>query len=63
MDMSLSLSMTRRLTSESPAWLSASKAIPPVRAPSPITAIEVSIFCFNLFAIAIPRAALTEVEE
>ena len=37
--------------------------MPPVNAPSPITAIEVLEFCCNLFAIAIPRAALIEVDE
>src|SRR5574340_615398 len=38
MDMSLSLRMTSRLASRAPALLSASKAIPPVSAPSPMIA-------------------------
>jgi len=41
----------------------ASNDMPPLNAPSPITAIEVSDFCCNLLAIAIPRAALIEVDE
>ena len=62
-DISLSLRMIKRLASVSPAWLSASKDIPPVSAPSPITAIEVSDLLFSLFANATPNAALIEVDE
>ena len=47
-----------------PAWFNPSKAIPPVRAPSPITAICcLSCSPFNLLATAMPSAAEIEVEE
>ena len=40
----------------------ASKASPPVSAPSPITATTLSSLPFNLFAVAIPNAAEIDVE-
>ncbi|MNX09408.1 hypothetical protein D3C86_391390 [compost metagenome] len=45
------------------AWFSASKAMPAVNAPSPITAIALrSLFCRRA-AMAMPNAALIEVLE
>ena len=46
-----------------PALLRASKACPPVIAPSPITATTLSPVPFRSFATAIPRAAEIEVDE
>jgi len=60
----LSFRMTNRLESYTPALLRASKAIPPVIEPSPITATlcrPVSPLIFA--AIAMPKAAEIEVEE
>ena len=56
--------MTRIFEFSIPAWFSASNAIPPVMAPSPITAtccLSVSPLCCE--ATAIPKAAEIDVEE
>ncbi|MNR31966.1 hypothetical protein D3C85_1495110 [compost metagenome] len=47
----------------SEAWLSASKAMPAVSAPSPITAMDLRFEPCMRAAMAIPRAALMEVLE
>ena len=50
MDISLSLSTTMRFLFRSPAWLRASKAIPPVMLPSPMTAMARCGIPFREFA-------------
>ena len=64
MDMQLSFSTTNKLAPETPAWFMASKAIPAVIAPSPITAMWWR-FLSPLYcdATAIPNAAEIEVDE
>ena len=62
-DMSLSFRITSRSTSMSPALLSASKAMPAVIAPSPMTATAWRFSPFSLDATAMPSAALIEVLE
>ena len=64
MEMPLSLRITKTLAPASPAWLRASKAMPPVIEPSPITAmwLRLSLPC-RCAATAIPNAAEMEVEE
>ncbi|MNI37098.1 hypothetical protein D3C73_911720 [compost metagenome] len=47
----------------SPASFNASNAIPPVRAPSPITATTLFFLPKTSLALAIPNAAEIEVEE
>ncbi len=60
----LSFRMTSRLESYTPALFSASKAMPPVIEPSPMTAMLCrSSSPFSLAAIDMPRAAEMEVEE
>ena len=59
---SLSLSIIIKLELRVPALLSASSAIPPVMAPSPITATTFSFVPFRSLAATIPRAAEIEVE-
>ena len=49
--------------STSEAWLSASKAMPAVSAPSPITATDLRSLPCRRAAMAMPRAALMEVLE
>ncbi len=61
--MSLSLSTTSMSASVSPAWLSASKAMPAVMAPSPITATVRRSRPCRREAMAMPRPALMEVLE
>ncbi|MNP69043.1 hypothetical protein D3C76_1650850 [compost metagenome] len=62
-DMSLSLRITSMSAPTSGAWFNASNAMPAVRAPSPITAIDLrGLFCRRA-AMAMPRAALIEVLE
>ena len=61
--MSLSLRMTSRLASVTPALFSASKAMPAVMAPSPMTAMARRSSPFCLAARAMPRAAEMLVEE
>ena len=61
--MSLSLRITSTLGLRWPPWLNASKAIPAVIAPSPITAICFLSGIFSFDAIAIPNIALIEVLE
>lgn len=63
MDMSLSFRMTSRLASITPALFSASKAIPALIAPSPITAIACCLTPLSRAATAMPSAALMEVLE
>ena len=62
MDISLSLRMTSRSQPEAPALLSASKAIPALIAPSPITATVRRCSPWSRAAIAIPSAAEIDVE-
>ena len=54
---SLSFKTTITLVLELPIWFNASNAIPPVRAPSPITAITECFSFFISLAFAIPIAA------
>ena len=61
--MSLSLRITSRLASVAPALLSASNAIPAVRAPSPTIATTRRSSPERRAATAIPRAALIDVLE
>ncbi len=61
--MSLSFSTTSRSTGRLPAWLSASKAMPALIAPSPITATARRVSPLRAAATAMPSAALTEVLE
>jgi hypothetical protein len=61
-DISLSLRMTMRFLLRWPAWLSASKAMPPVMEPSPITAMTRLLHFLRCFAMAMPRPAEIEVE-
>jgi len=62
--MSLSLSTTsRRMSSITPAWFSASKAMPPVSAESPITAMAWRASPRSFAAMAMPSAAEIEVDE
>ena len=61
--MSLSLRITSMLAPTSVAWLSASKAMPAVSAPSPITATLLRFSPFRRAAMAMPRAALMLVLE
>ncbi|MNX61519.1 hypothetical protein D3C86_924530 [compost metagenome] len=64
MDIQLSFKITNRLDLEIPAWFNASNDIPPVKAPSPITAICCLSFSpFIWEATAIPKAAEIDVEE
>ena len=64
MAMLLSFRMTSRLELYTPALFKASKAIPPVIAPSPITAMLCRLSSpLILAAIAIPKAAEIEVDE
>ncbi len=60
-DMSLSFSTTSRFASIAPALLSASKAMPPVIAPSPITATQRRLSPRRFAATAMPSAALIDV--
>ena len=61
-DMSLSLSTTSRgVSGRWPAWLMASSAMPPVRAPSPITATHLNDSPRLSRAIAMPSAAEMDV--
>ena len=62
MDILLSFIITIKSFFNSPALERASNAIPPVIAPSPITAITFPESLFNLFPSRIPRAAEIEVE-
>ncbi len=62
-DISLSLSTTSRLASTWPAWARASKAMPAVSAPSPITAQTRRCSPQARAARAMPRAAEMEVLE
>ena len=62
MEHSLSLSIIIRLDLSVPALLSASSAIPPVMAPSPITATTFSSLPKRSLEAAKPRAAEIEVE-
>ncbi len=61
--MSLSFSTTSRSFGSEPAWFSASKAMPAVSAPSPITATTRRFSPSFSAATAIPSAALIEVLE
>ena len=61
--MSLSFKMTSRLPSSTPALFMASKAMPAVMAPSPITAMARRFSPLRLAAMAMPRAAEMLVEE
>ncbi len=62
--MQLSFKMISMSVSATPAWFIASKAIPAVIEPSPITATDfLSVSPLYLAAMAIPRAAEIEVEE
>ena len=54
---SLSFKITIKLVLDEPAWFRASNAIPPVKAPSPITAITEYFSFFKSLALAIPIAA------
>ena len=63
MDMSLSLRITSKLPLATPALLRASKAMPAVMAPSPITAMARRVSPLMALAMAIPRAAEMLVEE
>ena len=63
MDILLSLSMTNTSLFMNPALLSASKACPPVIAPSPITATTLLPVPSRSFATAMPRAAEMDVDE
>ena len=63
MDMSLSLRMTNKLVSDTPALLSASKAMPAVMEPSPMMATQRRLSPFCLAAMAMPKAAEMLVEE
>ena len=58
---SLSFNITVNLVWLEPASFNASKAIPPVKAPSPITAITLFFSPFMSLALAIPNAADIEV--
>jgi hypothetical protein len=62
-DMSLSFRMTSKSASSEPALLSASKAMPALIAPSPITATTLRDSPLRCAAIAMPSAAEIEVEE
>ena len=62
-DMSLSFKITSKLVSETPAWFKPSNAIPPVIAPSPITAMCWRSSFLYLLATAIPTKAEIDVEE
>jgi hypothetical protein len=60
--MQLSFSTTSMSAPMPPAWLRASKAMPAVMAPSPITAtLRRSCSPLSLLATAMPRAPPTEV--
>jgi len=61
--MSLSLSTTSRSAPTSGAWFRASKAMPAVIAPSPITATVLCGRPRSRAAMAMPRAVLMEVLE
>ena len=61
MDMSLSFTTTTRGTSACPASFSASKAMPPVSAPSPISATATPSSPRSFMARAMPSAAEMEV--
>ena len=61
--MSLSFKIVSRSTLRLPAWLMASKAMPAVIAPSPITATTRRFSPRAAAPIAIPKAALIEVLE
>jgi hypothetical protein len=63
MDISLSLRMTIMLGSSGPPWFSASKAMPALSAPSPMTAMTWRCSPLALAAMAMPSAALMEVLE
>jgi len=58
---SLSFNITIKFVLLEPVSLSASKAIPPVKAPSPITAITLFFSPFISLALAIPSAAEIDV--
>jgi hypothetical protein len=62
-DMSLSLSTTKRSVPEVPAWFSASKAMPAERDASPITATTRRLSPWIRAACAMPKAAPIEVLE
>ena len=63
-DIQLSFKITNKFEFSAPAWFKASKAIPAVIDPSPITAICCLFFSpLTLEAIAIPSAAEIEVDE
>ncbi len=61
MDISLSLSRIITLSPDAPASFMASRASPPVSAPSPITATEWYVLPVSLAALANPSAAEIEV--
>ncbi len=61
--MSLSLRITSRFAGSEPAWLSASKAMPAVIAPSPMIATTLRSSPARAAATAMPSAAEIEVLE
>jgi hypothetical protein len=61
--MPLSFRITSMSGSTSPPWFSASNAIPAPIAPSPMTATILRSSPLRWFAIAMPSAALIDVEE
>ena len=63
MEMWLSLRMTRMSVFMAPALLRPSKAMPPVMAPSPMTATIFSSLPESFAATAMPRAAEMDVDE
>ena len=60
--LSLSFKTTIRSSSMPPAWFSASKAMPAVMAPSPMTATTLRLFFRMRSAAASPAPKETEVE-
>jgi len=61
--MSLSLRITVRSALAAPALFSASKAMPALIAPSPITATTARLSALRFAAMAMPSAAEIEVDE
>ena len=61
--MQLSFKIISTSLSATPAWFMASKAMPAVKEPSPITAIDFRFSPLYLAAMAMPNAAEIEVEE
>ena len=62
-DIWLSFKTTIKSWQSCPAWLKPSKASPPVKAPSPITAITFPFWFDNFLAVNKPRAEEIEVDE